>query len=116
MAMKVIQEAFNRVDKDGSGKISREEFAMASGKDKKTFAMASGKDKKTLVAVDQIFREYDADASGQMDLSEFRYIYRMSYLYRICSLSLSLSLSLSTHTHTHTHTHIQHDDTSGLKG
>jgi hypothetical protein len=105
MAMKVIQEAFNRVDKDGSGKLSREEFAMASGKDK-----------KTLVAVDQIFREYDADASGQMDLSEFRYIYRMSYLYRICSLSLSLSLSLHTHTHTHTHTHIQHDDTSGLKG
>ena len=54
----------------------------------------------------KIFREYDADASGEIDLSEFRYIYIECVLSIECVFYIyTIKTHTKTHTQTHTHTH-----------
>ena len=53
----------------------------------------------------KIFREYDADASGEIDLSEFRYIYIECVLSIGCVFYIYTIKKTHKHTHTNTHTH-----------
>ena len=68
-----LREAFNKIDKDGSGSIDREELEEALNKEME----AEGK-KLTADQIDQLMNFADADGNGEIDFDEYKTIIQAS--------------------------------------
>lgn len=62
-----LQKMFERIDRDGDGKVTEQEFTTDMAKRFSSDASASGRPDAT-----EIFKQADGDSDGEINLTEFK--------------------------------------------